>query len=419
MRALRDEWRAHWNRSTPGFAREDRRLLVALFCLGLIFKGTFALGAVAISYIPFEADFYDDLARNLLAGNGYVIVPGETPNLWRAPLYPAFLAGVWFLTGSWYPAPVVVQVILEAVTGIILFRIGLTLFGRRAAILAGVAWALYPISAFYASRLMTESLFTCLFAVCMAMLLAAQRRDRSTTFFAAGVLLGLAVLVRPSVQQFPLAIAMTLLARRAAVVRPFACVVAGMALAIAPWMTRNYLLSGHLLPVAAGSGYNLWLGNHLPTDGRDTDELPADEARKLEAEITAIIGPQERIFTPEGDRIFLAEFRREIAAHPAATLGLMARKVWRFWFNPFQLRHRWAEPGIVVVQSIIIALAAVGFFKAFRAGRDVHLLFFMVLYFMGVYAATVATLRYSVPLMPYLFLLGGYALAGSATRGSV
>ena len=69
-------------------------------CLCAVFALCFTLrigvGGVIDATVPVvkRADVYSDIAVNLARGHGFVAEAGGEPIIWRAPLYPAFLAAV-------------------------------------------------------------------------------------------------------------------------------------------------------------------------------------------------------------------------------------------------------------------------------------------------------------------------------------
>lgn len=119
---------------------------------------------------------------------------GLRPEFFRTPGYPAFLAAIEMFGGN-QRAILLVQCILGALQAPMVVAIGLA-FGlsRRGALLAGWLWALHPGLVTFDSLVLTESLFN--FCI-TAGLFAAARPSSLAKLASAGILLGLATLVRP------------------------------------------------------------------------------------------------------------------------------------------------------------------------------------------------------------------------------
>jgi 4-amino-4-deoxy-L-arabinose transferase-like glycosyltransferase len=374
-----------------------------------------AVGVSAfLDYDPAE-EFYDDLARHLLAGHGYVIHEEAAPSLYRPPLYPLLLAGVFRVCGAEAQLPVfALQMGFDLISVLLVFLLARDLLGRPAAVVATALYGLYPFPAYYAVRLLTESLFTMLL---LAGVYAATRGIRSGSWRwlgLAGAALGLATLSRFSVFYGIFLLAALVPALSGGTRRAWggAAIMLGVALlAIAPWTARNHLVSGRTILLGTGSGYNLWLGNHAETDGRDNDELNGDQLGVLKQDIAAITRGEGDAFTVENDPRFAAAAVAEFREHPAQTVGLVVRKAFRFWFDIFLPGNRWFSVVLVPVQAAVLALALAGFALACARRRAPWVLAVTILYFNGIHAAIVSTFRYCVPVMPFVLILAGYLLA--------
>jgi 4-amino-4-deoxy-L-arabinose transferase-like glycosyltransferase len=145
-----------------------------------------------------EAD-YHAIATHLADGRGFVSTE-ETPTARRPPAYPVFLSLLYRVTG---PEPAVGRV-AQAILGVLVVWLSMLVargwFGEGAAVWAGWFAALNPFLIFISGYLLTENLY--LTFLLGAMVVAAtppgfcQASLRRAA--AAGALLGLAALTRPS-----------------------------------------------------------------------------------------------------------------------------------------------------------------------------------------------------------------------------
>lgn len=266
---------------------------------------------------------YVDWARGIGWGDW-----GVDGAFYLAPLYPAFLAGLFAAAGESLALVYAVQqalVLLAAGLGAAAIRTragDLAGWCAAALLLAQHAWTFFP------ARVASEPLAL---ALAMGALFWLARGDRPGRGAAAGAgaLAGLAALARPNLLLLPAAWAALLLARR----RPAAAalLVAGCAVAVAPIAARNLAASGHLVPVTSNAGITAWHGNAPGARGvythaagfRGSIATQREEATRLARKLSGDRG----LDAVEADRWW---GRRALAARlddPAETLSLLGRRV--------------------------------------------------------------------------------------------
>ena len=378
-----------------------------------------------------RADVYSDIAVNLARGHGFVAVAGGEPIIWRAPLYPAFLAAVYAVFGEHSEIGVfLAQSALDSVAAVLIFYSGTRLFGETVGLLSAVSFALHPLSAYYSLRFLSEPLFTLAFtAVITAWIVAATTR-RIMAYMVVGALIAVAALVKPvALGLWPLFATCAVCQLRYEPVRALSAVT-GLTLAclmvLAPWTFRNYRATGELVAVATGGGYALWLGNQMVSEGKEDWEVDEVTRAHLYERRGAVIRGTERvdqaltsvandpsirsatqpvhISIPEDHAFFLAAWR-EMSSHPFDTALLTVRKLFRFWFRIFLPDNRWAQSYIVLSQTLFLGLAVLGMLEAKRQGISVFALLLPVLFLAAVHAMTFSTIRYSIPTIPVLSIL--------------
>lgn len=183
--------------------------------------------------------------------------PPFIPDSFRAPGYPAFLAGLYALLQNWL-AVLVAQALLTSIAPVLLYLL-LRPYHERAAWIGSLLYVFEPVRLFASSTLLSDALFVCLF---LASALCVVRAGAYRSFMwaaAAGLLIGISILVRPIAQFLPLLLLLYLwlaqvpLRRLAALaaVSLLAC-----AVVVLPWMARNHNLFGSW-SVSSVSSYNL------------------------------------------------------------------------------------------------------------------------------------------------------------------
>ena len=406
-------------------------------CLCAVFALCFTLrigvGGVIDATVPVvkRADVYSDIAVNLARGHGFVAEAGGEPIIWRAPLYPAFLAAVYALFGEQNETGVfLTQSALDAVTAVLIFYLGTRLFGETVGLLSAVSFAVHPLSAYYSLRFLSEPLFTLAFTAVIAAWIAAVTTRRLMAYLAVGALIAVAALVKPAaLGLWPLLATCVVYQLRdepgralsAATVLTLACL-----MVVAPWALRNYRETGEVVAVATGGGYALWLGNQMVSEGKEdweVDEMtrvqlferrgavitgtePADRVLAPVANYPSIRSATQpvHISVPDDHAFFLAAWR-EMRSHPFDTALLTVRKLFRFWLRIFLPDNRWAQSYIVLFQTFFLGVAVLGMLEAKRQGITVFPLILPVVFLAAVHALTFSTIRYSIPTIPVLSIL--------------
>jgi len=258
---------------------------------------------VRLAYISFLkegiyfSDFraYDAAARSLLAGQGYGL------DYVRPPLYPLFLAAVYWLFGPHFWAIRGVQALLGAVATVFVYFLGRRVLGELAGRFAALIAAFYPYYIFIAG-LDYPTLLTTLFLILTAWFLLRAETGRSWLHVAAAALfLGLAALAVPvSLVFLPFMIVWLVFvprmkwSRRAGLALISAAVVA---LTLTPWTWYNYQRFGQFVPIDARAA------KHLPAFGEAAEE----EAGEVES--AGVSGRLRGILENPGP--FLERYSRE------------------------------------------------------------------------------------------------------------
>jgi len=245
---------------------------------------------------------YDMLARSLAHGNGYRWYAGEdlkrlekyvdvnlsnidydpargVPTSFRAPLYPAFLAVIYFITGGGagrFFAARLVQAGLNALLASLTYLVSRRLFPNHKSASVISAWivACYPLLVIYPIGLATENLFFLLVLTSFFFLLKIPKfqspipDSRHLTFYSllSGIFLSLAILTRSVILPFAglvvLWIWFVLKQKRAAMI-----VTLTMLFLVSPWVIRNSILHHRLTGIESSMGYNLYVGYHPEGNG--------------------------------------------------------------------------------------------------------------------------------------------------------
>lgn len=251
-----------------------RRWILAAAVIGLVARLCFSFLYWNDKPLTHDEREYLALATSLQAGHGFTYPAdhsvGTSQRFGRAPGYPAFLAviGVDNSFDSTPPRLEVVQAFLGAVVIWMIGTIAARTAGDRAGILAAGIASLYPPLVWTSSYVFSEALYMPLALGCVLLLASARQhtnlagtaRAGGALTLLAGLVAGLAMLVRSGMLVFlPLA-ALWFISRRQWSLAAAFCVAA--AVVVAPWTLRNAREHGRLMLVASDGGVTFWTGNH-------------------------------------------------------------------------------------------------------------------------------------------------------------
>jgi 4-amino-4-deoxy-L-arabinose transferase-like glycosyltransferase len=361
-------------------------------------------------------DPYAAIARNIIAGEGYVVKPGDPPDLSRAPLYPAFLVMIYSLVGvqrDWIV--VIAQSFIEGLTCLLVYGIAKkVLANTRVALVSALIYALYLGSIRLPSRLVTEPLYIFLTAVFIWYLVKLFDTLSLRKALVTGILLGIMTLCRPITLLFPLFIIIGLLMRfwrdRKGVLRNICVSTFAMLITVSPWIVRDYIVSGRLIPITTRVGVTFWGGTRFDY-GRSlefTSESVKSKARDMMSQ--AGLGDSNSI---QAEDMFIGAALDNIREHPQQFVLGVVEKAFAFWYLD------WAR-GITIRNLLhqvpLLLLGTVGLAFAYKARKNILPFLLLTAYLNLVYAAFHARFRYCLSVMPYVIIFAVYGALELAAR---
>lgn len=385
---------------------------------------------------------YDMLARSIVAGDGYrwyaqddlYLVQNYFKTLnfqvpvdydprgvltsFRPPLYPAFLAIIYFLTGvdadRFFTARLV-QAFLNAALVPLTFVLARRLFPDRPRVASLAAWivALYPMLVIYPLALATENLFYVLFlGSVLALTLAVQ--TRLTRFFLlAGLLLGLTALTRSVILVFgglALLWGFFILRER----RNILLMALTLALTISPWVLRNSLLYGRPMGIETAMGYTLYVSFHPQSTGTFQYGISLDMMPYLDD------GERDRIGVQKGIEFIAADPLRAVVSLPISRaghfFGLERRALSYFYSNNFfgYIPQPWLALAafLLLAPFVILACSAAFGLALWPWKSDSTVLPLAVFGYLAPHVALLAEERFHYNLIPLLAILAALCWHG-------
>lgn len=348
--------------------------LVLLAIIGGALLARVAAAAVIPHALLARTFEYEDVARSLLSGNGFLAPYHGVPYLGLVhPLYPLICAAVYWVVG--HPSLLAMQVVqsLAVIPAAWLsFQLGSDIAGRRAGLLAAAGVALHPALLVFSLRLHPLWFDAILF---LAALWATYRMRRSPTprrLVLLGVLFGVATLSRSTAAVF-LGVACLWLAWQwktpARQLLARVAIICGVALlVVAPWLIRNAVVFQRPIGFVSTDGQNLWIGNNpLATGGA----LTVDGRAIVDAD-PVITEATQGVSEMKQQDVYRQAALRYIAADPGMFVVNMARKFWIFlswsdqtgaWYPP------WFRAPYQAFYLVLLAAAVLGAYGLVRAGE--------------------------------------------------
>jgi 4-amino-4-deoxy-L-arabinose transferase-like glycosyltransferase len=273
----------------------------------------------AANRIPPTADgsYYHVLATRIAEGHGYTWLwpDGAVTYAAHYPVgYPALIAGPYALLGAKPLVAMVVNAVLGILAALAVHDMLVRTTSRGLAFAGGAVMALHPALLPYTAALMTEGVTASLLVIAAA---CAERARRVRAWAVlAGVVIGIATLVRPQCLVFAPVVGLlavppdTRIARRVS----FAVGVTVVALTVcAPWTARNCKKMERCALVSVNGGWNLAIGTQTREGGWEPIDVP-DACKTVFQEAAK-------------DTCFASEAMATIRAHPGRWLARVPAKL--------------------------------------------------------------------------------------------
>lgn len=440
-------------------------------CLVLILATAFVVRALTMQFIRahltdpgwFASGIYaifDRKAQDFLEGREplfWINDPARTEQAVYAPGYSAWLVLVYTLKGARSAYTVQsVQWVLDSLSVLLIAGIGVTAFGWRVGLWAGMLGALSPLLALAGATPLADAPTSWIVLGGAWMFLLAMKRQSFLWALGAGMMVGASCWLRANALLLAAWWAVALLLfvssswrRRAAL---GGAVLIGAMLLIAPILVRNALAFRAFVPTGLGTGTNLW--ESIGETGRAAEfGAPRSDAEVIEqerAEMGLKADEPLGLYWPNGierDRARSRKALRIIAAHPFWYAGVMMRRmaaVLKYAGEPIApygsaginvtsrkcLPEAWQGGALALfvnllggIQSVLryiaLPLMLCGIWLALRRDwRVTAIILTTVLYYWIVGSAIHTELRYGLPMHALLFIFAALSVSTLVERAS-
>ncbi len=362
------------------------------------------------------AEYYC-IAKSLVAGEGYSspFKDRTGPTAWMPPLLSFLLAGIiWICEGSKdavMAVVVVLQVYTLVGTGLLVMAVARRSTGRFGALIAAVAFTAVLLSDFRMWFQNTHDYWLILAAmnVLVAWLVFGRPLRGWRTAIGWGFFGGLCAFINPIVAMAWGVLSLPGVARQRAW-RQLAVAFAVAGLTISPWVVRNYLVFGRLIPIKSNLAYELYQSQCLQPDG-------LLRGNTFGSHPYASGGRERQEYIRVGEMAFLDRknelFWKSVWADP---LDFCDRVASRFlgatlWYEPLDRSDGTRRPWVLKINRVLFPLPLLGVLVLIftSAGRALSRAQWIVigLYFLYLmpYIAVSYYERYAMPLLGVKVLL--------------
>ncbi|UCC31125.1 MAG: tetratricopeptide repeat protein [Phycisphaerales bacterium] len=399
---------------------------LVVFAVALLVRFVYLYEVRTIPFFEFpmvDSRSYDQWGQRIASGDWW----GDEV-FYQAPAYPYLLGVIYSVAGHNLMLVHVVQIIMGAMSCVLIYLAGRRFFGERAGLAAGVLLALYAPAIFFDGVIHKTGLG--LFLTSLLLYLLARTLDRTTTvgFVLCGLASGVLALTRENMLLLIAVVPVWIL------LRTKDCRIkgrlgwtlgylAGAALVLVPVGFRNYSVGSVFAVTTFNVGPNFYFGNNPDANGL-YEPLRHERQDPLFERQDAIDVAEQAL----GRELAPGEvsdywFRRGMAfvtGQPVAWLRLMLRKVLLTW-NRFEVPdtedlYTYAEwsslLGVlrtVFHFGVLAPLGIAGIVLSWPQWRRAWLLYLLLAFITAGVAIFFVFARYRFPLVPVLVPLAGYA----------
>jgi 4-amino-4-deoxy-L-arabinose transferase-like glycosyltransferase len=361
-----------------------------------------------------ETDFftsYEPVARNFVAGRGFLRADGSFSTS-HPPGYPLLLAGIFsvskLLGVSEELSLSAFAIICMALVSVFVFLLARMLWGVAPGLIASLIWMTYPFALWLTKQPNSELPFmVALYGGLCLFWYAMTRRLPARAYFLCGLILGAAMLIRPTALGVGLVLSVLVwftrreLSRRTRALM-MSMLVLGSLVMVLPWEAWSYHKTGQVIPLSSngvnsmrdGVTFAVWTKGYRQESNVSPDVLQVMENIRAQQDEISTFGDLRSIMV------------REFQAHPVAVTKLLLLKLGRSWYGTDSRR---LEKPILLIQLGYLLVVAWGAWNAWkRRGRYRAFLIgtlLMTAYFWGMTFLALSILRYMMPVIGLLFVL--------------
>ena len=357
--------------------------------------------------------YYDDVARSVIAGKGFVhsenprtenepfkFKPG-TPFHFVPPLYAWWLSLIYFLFGPNVLIGKILQCFMDASVCLIIFRLARKIKSEKyTALFAALLYAVYPL-AIYMSMTLYYQVPLNLIICWMILNFASEINFKNGCW--TGISTALSALAKPVTLPLFLGIPAVKIYEsfRNKNFKDYIFWLIGFvvftAVFISPWTIRNYLVFKRFVPVQSGAGAVI-------IQGSKEEYIDLDVTR-----LKKKYGQNYGIKNQDYIRVGIENHLRHFSRHPIDYIRFLLKKFGLAWYNTEgKDKNKYA----LAVQTPFIILLIIGFLGKFKKWFKVPNWYIpgMILYICFIQVALFPLVRYTLGIMPLVMIISAHGL---------
>ncbi len=358
--------------------------------------------------------FYAPVAHNILNGKGLIDQDCKLASDYP-PGFPLYLAANFRLADllgvSRDSFVIVTNVLLMALSCLLVLRVAELVFNQRVATISALLWITYLFNLWLVKQPNTEVPFILLFYSAIWFFLRGINHGRLASFVTVGALLGVAALVRPIALFLPFVLVLLLLlqpsiALGSRLVGAFSIVLMFL-IVISPWEIKLKSETNHVVPLSTNGPSSMLDGLTFAAKvGKAGDRAWVPSSVEM---LAGRVRENQRSLHTVGQ---VAEFMAvEARKDPLAVIEMGLMKIVRSWYGTNAM---WHERPTALIQAFYLLLAIPGIWLAHRRFPEklflILSLLAIVIYFWAMTVVVLSILRYMVPAIGILLMFGAVSL---------
>ncbi len=399
----------------PGIVKSALVFLLALLFRFVHFSQIYKTPLLSTDYVPDTLPFII-IAEKIIEGNFFYTIPMNM-NI----LYPLYLVPFILLFQKSVIAAVIVQLIIDSLSAVIVYKIAHRIFGTRSGLLAGVLYSIYGSMIWFAATPVGESIVIFFLLLSFLFLIqAVDSKNKTVYYYLSGFLGGVASLGRPNIILSLVMVTVGILFYNYLDKKKYYSVVRyalGILLVILPFSLNNYYIEKSVSPYPAKGGFNFYIGNHPGATGiyvliTGTSNLPYIYMHEAQEVAAKNLGRE--VSAKEADIYWYKQGIGFIVENPVVALKLLSVKVLLFMNNKelaTNLDYDFSSEFSIILKysmvppGILIALAIMGFITV--SNYDCRVVFLKII-LSGLVISTVVFFisdRYRIVSFPFIIIL--------------
>ena len=173
----------------------------------VIFLITFTTNILFSLFFPrplfiLDAEEYHLYATNMLEGRRFEVFPDGRPlHPLRPPMYPIFVAVIYFLFGTFRLPVYFFQILLTGIVSVLIYSLSMKIFNNKnSAFLSSILFSLHLPTLINSAIYYPQALFSFTLMLCITSIYFAFKKPTLFRFMTSGFILGVTALVKPVVQ---------------------------------------------------------------------------------------------------------------------------------------------------------------------------------------------------------------------------